>query len=109
MKIEISIDADTPKAGSNPYPQNGPADILEKVNDYIVAIESHEDSRREWQYLKALYNKLSKKKHLTDIENKIILVLEPCVIKHSGYDSVNEVDLIGFNMFKGDEGRLTRG
>lgn len=76
-------------------------ELLDKVSEYMVICESDEDSYYHWNYLKALYNKLSKINNLAPKYRDVILVLEPFIMKHGMYDSGDMVDLDSANMWKG--------
>ena len=77
-------------------------ELIDKVSDYIVVCESDSDSYYHWNYLKALYNKLSKLERLSNKYKDILLILEPFIMQHGQYDSGdNFVDLDSANLWRG--------
>jgi len=77
-------------------------ELLDKVAEFIVICESDSDSYYHWNYLKALYNKLSKLERLNDKYKSILLILEPFIMKHGQYDSGdNFADLDSAHIWKG--------
>lgn len=81
-----------------------PASIIQKVQEYIADVNgSLVDSYWQWQYLKRLYNVLSKKPDLSKDEKAILYLLEPEMMKHGEYDVENAPELDGATMFRYSE------
>lgn len=76
--------------------------LLEKVDDYVRCVESNEDSWYEWNYLKCLYNKLSKLKRPSDTAERILEMIEPLMMRFGPLDHENGPELDAENMFKYD-------
>jgi len=97
----MSIHLDKINMPSSIHPEYKSTELLDKVADYMTICESDQDSYYHWNYLKALYNKLSKLNNLSPKYKEIILVLEPFILKHGIYDSGDMVDLDSANLWKG--------
>lgn len=81
-KIELSliIKQEAPKQIKPEYKH---VDLCEKIEQYIDDINSNfTESYRQWQYLKRVYEILSKKSKLTDEEKNILENVAPEVEKH---------------------------
>lgn len=86
-------------------PEYSAVDILDKVQQYIYDVNSnYTDSAWQWQYLKRMYNVLSKKVKLNDLEREILEMLEPEIMKHAEYDTHDAAELDGGTMFRYLEG-----
>lgn len=95
ISIKIVTMPDTPKA------EYRAPSIVEKVQQYIYDINSNiVDSTWEWQYLKRLYNVLSKKTKLNDTEQAVLKLIAPEITKHAEYESEGQADLDGTTMHK---------
>lgn len=85
-------------------PEYKPVDLKKKVDEYARAVESNQiDSEHEWEYLKCLYEKLSRKKSLTEEQIEIIDKLEDLMIKYGKHDSSDSVDLDAQYMNRGKD------
>jgi len=91
LKINIKIETDSEPRES----------LEEKVDSYILRVESSENSEFEWEYLKYLYKKLSKCQVPENL-NSLFLKLKETIIKHGKYDNDSEL-LNGEDMFKGQD------
>jgi hypothetical protein len=74
--------------------------VLDKVKRYITQIESSEESRREWQYVKNIYNRLSAWPKLSREQEHLLSILEPIMMKYGQQDPVDGVDLRGDRMHR---------
>lgn len=64
--------------------------LVEKIEQYLNDINSNfVDSKYQWNYLKAIYNNLSKKTQMNDDEREIFKLISPDILKHFEYDTKN--------------------
>lgn len=81
-KIELSliIKQEAPKQIKSEYKH---VDLCKKLEQYIDDINSNfTESYRQWQYLKRVYEVLSKKPKLTSEEHEILSAVAPEIEKH---------------------------
>ena len=71
--------------------KQGP-DLLEKVTEYMRMCESEQDSYYHWNYLKALYNRLSKNPELEQKHGEVFDQLKTFMAKHRQFDSDDYLD-----------------
>lgn len=87
MKINIQIDM--PKTVKPEYKQPS---IIEKCHEYMKMCESDYESAYHFQYLTAVYKKLSQKKHLPDDLANLEEVLKEFISKYDVDQSILEGD-----------------
>lgn len=99
FKNNIAISIDMPEKKNNKYKHDN---LVDKVAEYMTICESDMDSYYHWQYLKSLYNILSKKPILSPMYKGVLSILEPFIMKHNQYDVENAVELDAQYMHRGD-------
>ena len=98
--IKILIQQEAPKEIRPEYKK---VPLCKKVDWYIRNVESNQiDSEREWEYLKRLYEKISRKKNITEEHEKILSKLEELFEKYGNHDHSGSVDLDSEYMHRGD-------
>jgi len=79
--------------------------LKDRVMECCRAVESNQiDSKREWNFLKKVYEKLSRKQDLSKVEAVILDKLEDLMIKYGKHDPSDSVDLDAQFMNRGDKG-----
>ena len=71
------------------------------VEEWIKAIESDKESSEEWERLKSLYNKLSKKKKLSPDNDRLLKKMSPTIKKFAQLDSENPAELTTEHLSEG--------
>jgi len=90
MKIEIEIKM--PEQGSKTEYKK--QDFESKCCEYMDICESDEDSHYHWNYLKSVYNKLSKRNNVPAEFRPLLSKLEDFMLKHGNVDAdEDKVDL----------------
>lgn len=76
-------------------------DLKDKVQDYMDVCESDYESKYHWQYLKAIYNKLSEREDIPKCYHAMMAKLEDFMSKYGIYDSgENQANMTAENRFK---------
>jgi len=100
-KTVISVMISQPAPKSSYYKEES---LEEKVDRRIQAVESnHIDSEDEWKWLKCLYEKLSRKKNLSEPQLNILDKLETSMEKYANHDSIDSVNLDAQYMWRGED------
>lgn len=77
--------------------------ILEKIKCYIEDIDSGmDDSKSQWEYIKALFLALQKRKHLSDKEQIILDLIQPTVMKYGSDDPTFAAKIEGHLLNRGE-------
>lgn len=84
-------------------PAYKPINIYDKIKNCIRQVESSEESEKEWCFLKKVYEKLSRKRHLNNKERKVLEKLEDLMIKYGKHDHDDSVSLDAQYMNRGDK------
>lgn len=87
MKLSISIEM--PKMEE---PRKDKPSLEEKVRDCLECIESNEDSRKEWEFIRTLNNKLMKKKRKGSRATNLLEMIAPVIEKYGPKDPNGVLD-----------------
>lgn len=99
--ISVMVSQPAPKQYRDEYKR---PPLKEKVNEYIRRIESSDsDVEYEWNYLKRLYECLSRKPKLTECQGQILKSLEELFEKYGNHDHEGSVDLDAQYMHRYDD------
>lgn len=99
--ISLKIQEEAPKKVDSEYCQ---PNLEKKIDEYIRRVEGSEiESKYEWNYLKRVYEYLSRKSKLDEQDKSILYKLEPVIMKYADSDSHNRVDLDSKYMHRGEE------
>ena len=95
--VEINLSIKVPEQVEE---SNKHKSLEEKVDEYMLMVESDSEDIYHWTYLKQLYKKLCKLKKIKKEYKPLLKKLEEFVMKHRGYDSEDYLDIDGQDMFK---------
>jgi len=84
QRISILIETEPPKEIHPVYKHKS---IEERVRECILAIESGEDSKREWELIKKLNNELMRHSRLSPRAKNVLRLIKPIIDKYGLMDS----------------------
>lgn len=99
--ITILLKQEAPKQIKEEYK---PIPLKKKVKECIRRVESNQiDSEQEWEYLKRLYERLSRRSKLNEEQEDIVEALEDLFEKYSNHDHEDSVALDAQYMHRGED------
>lgn len=105
LKISLMINTIPSKEETNKACEKKKYSIEEEVRHAILMCESDHESAKDWEFLRKVYNCLTRKKRLNKRQNNLLCQIEPVLRKHASANPSNiefdiEKSLEAHSLFK---------